>query len=76
MMTSRMANLEGWMQGGREAVRSTFCLVGGGNPPDVCIIEGAMGLHDGRDGRTDDGSTAQVAKILGASVALVVGVSK
>ncbi len=48
--------------------------VGGGDPPDVCIVEGAMELHDGRDGRTDDGSTVQVAKMLGALV--VVDVSK
>ena len=26
------------------------------------MIEGCMGLHDGRDGRTDEGSTAQAAK--------------
>ena len=30
-----------------------------------------MGLYDGRDGRSEDGSTAQVAKWLGAPVLLV-----
>lgn len=30
-----------------------------------------MGLHDGRDGRSDDGSTAQIAKWLNAPVVLV-----
>ncbi len=75
MTTSRMANLEGWMQGGCEVVGSTFLLhVGRGDPPDVCIVKGAMGLHDGRDGKTDDGRTVQVAKMLGALV--VVDVSK
>ena len=56
-------------------VWSNFHLhFGGGDPPDVCIVEGAMGLHDGSNGKTDDGSTVQVAKILGAPV--VVDVSK
>ncbi len=35
-----------------------------------------MGLHDGRDGRTDNRSTAQVAKVLGAPVVLGVNPSK
>jgi len=39
---------------------------------DVCIIEGVMGLFDGRDGTSDEGSTAQIAKWLGAPVLLVV----
>ena len=34
-------------------------------------MEGATGLFDGRDGRTEEGSTAQMAKWLGAPVVLV-----
>ncbi len=35
-----------------------------------------MGLHDSRDGRTDNGSTAQVANMLGVPVVLGVEPSK
>ena len=86
-LASRTANLDGWMQGDPDAVRSTFLrhLYGDvdddddpDDPPnvDVCIIEGVMGLHDARDGLSDDGSTAQIAKILDAPVLLVVDAGK
>jgi cobyrinic acid a,c-diamide synthase len=39
---------------------------------DICIIEGVMGLFDGYDGRTEVGSTAEVAKLLSAPVVLVI----
>ena len=38
---------------------------------DICILEGNGGLFDGTDGKSEDGSTAQVAKLLGAPVCLV-----
>ena len=39
---------------------------------DVAIVDGVMGLYDGRDGMSEDGSTAQMAKWLEAGVLLVV----
>jgi cobyrinic acid a,c-diamide synthase len=38
----------------------------------LAIVEGVMGLYDGRVGAGDTGSTAQVAELLGAPVILVV----
>jgi hypothetical protein len=42
---------------------------------DISIIEGVMGLYDSRTPTTDDGSTAEVAKILDLPVILVVDAS-
>lgn len=41
-----------------------------GSDADVCVVEGMMGLFDGYD--RDQGSTAQVARVLGLPVVLVV----
>jgi cobyrinic acid a,c-diamide synthase len=39
---------------------------------DVCVIEGVMGLFDGYDGRSESGSSAEMAKWLGIPAVLVV----
>ena len=62
-------NLDGWMLSkdynlesfGRNTKKS-----------DIAIIEGVMGLYDGYDGKSEAGSTAQMAKWLGLPVVLVV----
>src|SRR5215831_14549795 len=61
-------NLDGWMCG-RERVLA--CVARHAADADVAVVEGMMGCFDGVDGRSDAGSTAQVAKWLGAPVVLV-----
>jgi cobyrinic acid a,c-diamide synthase len=39
---------------------------------DVAVIEGVMGLFDGISGRSEEGSTAQIAKLTGSTVFLVI----
>ena len=62
-------NLDGWMCG-REVVLATVARRA--VDADVAIVEGVMGCFDGIDGTSDAGSTAQIARWLGAPVVLVV----
>lgn len=62
-------NLDGWMCGA-EFVRDTFAYHCQG--ADVAVIEGVMGLFDGIDPRGEEGSTAQMARVTGSPVVLVV----
>jgi len=62
-------NLDGWMCG-PAFVRETFSLHA--EDTDIAVIEGVMGLFDGFGGRSEEGSTAQIAKLTGAPVVLVV----
>lgn len=57
-MLTREANLELFRRHAREA--------------DLAVVEGVMGLFDGYDGRSEAGSTAQMAKWLKLPVLLVV----
>jgi len=61
-------NLDGWMCG-RERVRA--CVGTHARDADVAVVEGMMGCFDGVDGRSDAGSTAEIARWLEAPVVLV-----
>ena len=61
-------NLDGWMMG-RAAVAQTFAHTT--RDADVALIEGVMGLYDGVSPTGDEGSTAELARWLGAPVLLV-----
>jgi len=64
--TSR--NLDTWMLT-HDAVAELFnrAMVG----KDIAVIEGVMGLYDGQSSVNDDGSTAELAKLLQTPVILV-----
>ena len=62
-------NLDGWMLSKTYNI-STFGRAMYGK--DLGVVEGVMGLFDGYDGRSEAGSTGQMAKWLGAPVILVV----
>ena len=65
-------NLDGWMLSA-EANRQVFYR--NAADADVCVVEGVMGLFDGVDGKSEAGSTAEIAKWLGLPVILVVDAS-
>ena len=56
-------NLDSWMMG-KKGVLQTFLDSSSGF--DIALIEGVMGLYDGASPVTDEGSTAEIAKILKA----------
>src|SRR6266542_6091421 len=62
-------NLDGWMLS-KDANIEVF--VKNAEGADVFVVEGVMGLFDGRDGTSEEASTAQMAKWLGLPVVLVV----
>jgi cobyrinic acid a,c-diamide synthase len=65
-------NLDGWML---SPLANLQVFGRASADADLAIIEGVMGLFDGRSTSTDEGSTAEMAKRLGASVLLVVDAS-
>jgi len=69
-------NLDTWMMP-PDALRSSFARSAAG--ADVVLVEGVMGLFDGRGGGRigddEEGSTAHLAKLLGLPVALVLDAS-
>jgi cobyrinic acid a,c-diamide synthase len=62
-------NLDTWMLG-RDIIIELFNRAMPGK--DIAIVEGVMGLYDGHSSTDEDGSTAELAKLLGAPVILVV----
>ena len=65
-------NLDGWMLA-PTANLQTFTRFS--DNADISVVEGVMGLFDGRDALTEVGSTAEMAKSLGLPVLLVVDAS-
>ncbi len=65
--TSR--NLDGWML---SKGYNLECFRRSVSAADVTVVEGGMGLYDGYDGKTEAGSTAQMAKWLELPVILTV----
>ncbi|MFQ5354740.1 MAG: cobyrinate a,c-diamide synthase [Thermodesulfobacteriota bacterium] len=66
-------NLDTWMMG-VDGVRKTFRAHS--SKGGVAVVEGVMGLFDGRDGGSEEGSTAHLAKVLNLPVLLVVNGEK
>ena len=65
-------NLDGWMLS-QASNLETFARATA--DADIAVIEGVMGLFDGRDATSECGSTAEMAKWLGAPVLLVADAS-
>ncbi len=66
-------NLDTWMvshEGNRAVLRAA--AVGA----DVLVVEGMMGLFDGKSGATEEGSSAEIAKLLKLPVVLVIDAGK
>src|SRR5271156_1706688 len=69
----RARNLDTWMlseQANREVLQSASM------DADAVVVEGMMGLFDGKDGVAETGSSAEIAKLLGLPVVLVVDCAK
>jgi cobyrinic acid a,c-diamide synthase len=65
-------NLDGWMLDPETNLKRFARATA---DADAALIEGVMGLFDGSDGKSDRGSTAEMAKLLGLPVLLVIDAS-
>ena len=66
-------NLDTWMlsaEANRDVMRSAA------HGADVLVVEGMMGLFDGKGGTSDEGSSAAIAKLLKLPVVLVLDAGK
>lgn len=66
-------NLDTWMVPIPQVLAGFGRAVAGA---DIAVVEGVMGLFDGYDAKTEQGSTAQVAKLLHTPAVLVIDVGK
>jgi cobyrinic acid a,c-diamide synthase len=74
-VTGRTArNLDAWISG-EASVATSLARSAREAAADIAIVEGVMGLFDGRHG-SGDGSSAHVARLLGAPVVLVLDCAK
>ena len=62
-------NLDGWMLSKETNLN---CFASNSFEADIAVVEGVMGLFDGYDGKSEAGSTAQMAKWLNLPVLLIV----
>jgi cobyrinic acid a,c-diamide synthase len=62
-------NLDSWMLDG-DAVQEIYARAS--QNADISIIEGVMGFYDGRDPKSNEGSTAHISTLLNSPVILVV----
>lgn len=65
-------NLDTWMMGA-DVTREVFHR--GSDGADISVIEGVMGMYDGKDPLSNTGSTSEVSRLLQAPVILVVNVA-
>lgn len=65
-------NLDTWMAS-PDVMREVFAR--GSRDADVSVIEGVMGFYDGKDPRSNRGSTAEIAQLLKAPALLIVDIS-
>ena len=66
-------NLDSWMLS-HDHILELFAHAMQGE--DIAIVEGVMGLYDGRSGQDFEGSTAEIAKVLRSPVILIIDVAK
>ena len=64
-------NLDGWMAGHDHCLRLFVRAVA---DADCALVEGVMGLFDGADAESAEGSTAEIARLLDAPVILIANV--